>query len=338
MLETALPILFVARKRVLLWATIFVLFALVWLSTALFAQVSTGQSTEQTASVGNYVWDDANADGIQGAYIVERPLSGVVVSLYHASGLLADMTITNSDGEYAFQFLAPGDYYLGFTAPTMMVATMMHRGDDAALDSDADPITGLTSVFTLEAGEENQSIDVGFTQLASISSWVWHDENVDGARNPQAELGVPAAVVTLYNEFDQVVQSVPTDVDGYFTFPTITPGAYRIAVTPPPGMTFTTSGALRTSSFGSNINPITGQSELFDVHVGPNILEWGIGLMRIAAPTSLNTMEEPRQDIESGQAAQPAPVESKQYLPIINFSGKVDATAFMDGPVGFALR
>lgn len=331
MSETALPTLLVNHKRALLWAILVVLLFIVGVSADTFAQ-ATGAADgfdAQTASVGNYVWDDANADGIQGVYLSERPLAGVVVSLYHASGLLADMTITDSDGEYLFQYLAPGDYYLGFTAPNLMVATRMNQGDDSELDSDADSITGLTSVFTLAAGEANESIDVGFTQVASISSWVWHDEDLNGVRDSQTESGVPAAVVTLYDELDEVILSVPTDVDGYFAFPEIAPGTYRLVVTPPPGMTFTNSGDLRTSSFGGNVNPLTGQSSFFDVHVGPNVLDGGIGLTRVLAPTSLETVEE---------AVQPEQMQPKQYLPIINVVMLVDTSPFSDGPFGFALR
>lgn len=323
-------------KRSVLLATLLLLFAIVWFSAGVRAQSVTSaavsQNHSEAASVGNYVWEDTNVDGVQGFQPAENPIAGVVVSLFHANGLLADMTITDGDGEYSFQFLVPGEYYLGFTAPRMMVATVMNRGDDSDLDSDIDPITGLTPIFSLAAGEKKQDIDVGFTHAASIASWVWQDLNMDGVFDDEEESGIPAAVVTLYDEANQVILNVPTDVNGYFVFPSVTPGTYSIGVTPPPGMTFTVNAELSGSSLTSNVNPLTGRMTPFVVHVGPNTLEWGIGLTPILAPTSLQTIDEPLEAAQSSQA------ESKRFLPLISHTADYETEGFPRGPYGVASR
>ena len=43
--------------------------------------------------IGDYVWVDANADGLQSTDPLERPLEGVVVSLFASNGVtLLDTT------------------------------------------------------------------------------------------------------------------------------------------------------------------------------------------------------------------------------------------------------
>lgn len=249
--------------------------------------IDSPQPIPATSSVGNYVWEDTNVDGIQGFLPAENPIPDVVVSLFHASGLLADMTITDSDGRYMFQSLNPGEYYLAFSFPNGMVPTKKNQGSDPDKDSDIDSITGLTSVFMLEAGTNDLSLDVGFTHAASISSWIWRDQNRNGLKDVD-EPGAPATVVTLYDELDQIVQITPTNVDGYFTFPIITPGTYTLGVTPPPRMLFTTQGATRSGAFNSEVDPLTGRTDLFQVYVGPNDLNWGAGLIPALEPTALD--------------------------------------------------
>jgi hypothetical protein len=81
---------------------------------------------DEPASLGDFVWDDLNADGIQGG---EPGLSGVVVMLY--DGNLVGTTMTDDLGAYAFTNLE------------LTSVTGSRRGT-AANDalSDADPATG----------------------------------------------------------------------------------------------------------------------------------------------------------------------------------------------------
>jgi hypothetical protein len=49
--------------------------------------------------IGDYVWVDANADGLQSTDPLERPLEGVVVSLFASNGVtLLDTTLTDATG------------------------------------------------------------------------------------------------------------------------------------------------------------------------------------------------------------------------------------------------
>ncbi|MCY7351045.1 MAG: hypothetical protein LH606_10295, partial [Cytophagaceae bacterium] len=56
--------------------------------------------------IGNRVWIDTNADGIQDP--CELPLAGVTVQLYDSSGTLKATTVTDTKGEYYFTDKVPG--------------------------------------------------------------------------------------------------------------------------------------------------------------------------------------------------------------------------------------
>ncbi|MEZ4906440.1 MAG: SdrD B-like domain-containing protein [Saprospiraceae bacterium] len=66
----------------------------------------------QTASIGDFVWHDINADGIQDAG--EEGVEGVLVTLHDGNGDVVGTTYTDENGYYEFTGLLPDDYYLCF--------------------------------------------------------------------------------------------------------------------------------------------------------------------------------------------------------------------------------
>ncbi|PPD28770.1 MAG: hypothetical protein CTY19_18290, partial [Methylomonas sp.] len=122
----------------------------------------------QSAKLGNYVWEDANANGIQDAG--EYGVDNVVVELYqmiNGVSTLVATTVTGDDlstavvetGYYQFAGLQAGQYQVKFvTQSTMYALTAQDAvGSNDANDSDADISTGLTGLINLAAGESNQT-------------------------------------------------------------------------------------------------------------------------------------------------------------------------------------
>jgi len=101
------------------------------------------------ASIGDYVWHDVNMNGLQDDG--ESGLDGVTVNLYDGSGNFLKTTTTSGGGYYIFEYLVPGDYYVEFVPPPDYDFSRQDQGDDA-LDSDADPTTGFTTVHFFSNG------------------------------------------------------------------------------------------------------------------------------------------------------------------------------------------
>ena len=88
------------------------------------------------ASIGDYVWEDVDADGIQDE--TETGLSGVTVWLLDSGGTQLAFTITDADGEYEFVDLPPGVYHVEIEIPAGFVASPRDQGSNDASDSDDD--------------------------------------------------------------------------------------------------------------------------------------------------------------------------------------------------------
>jgi len=182
------------------------------------------------ASIGDYVWEDMNADGVQDGG--EPGIPGVTVRLYNASGAEIASTTTDANGAYRFDGLEPGEYSLGFDAPAGFNPSPMDEGADDAADSDADETTGRTISTVLVGGEYDATWDAGFYRYAAIGNYVWNDENRDGRQDP-SEPAVSNVTVRLYDGASNLVATTSTDADGAYLFDGLVPGTYRVEVEVP---------------------------------------------------------------------------------------------------------
>ena len=121
-----------------------------------------GYNLPCTGSIGDFVWNDLNRDGIQNAG--EPGIEGVTVDLYDDEYNLVCSTDTDETGYYQFINLDLGDYYLIFELPDGYLFTLQDQGTDDTVDSDADPDTGKTVLTTLECGENDLTWDAGMYQ------------------------------------------------------------------------------------------------------------------------------------------------------------------------------
>jgi hypothetical protein len=111
------------------------------------------------ASVGDFVWEDLNGDGLQTAG--EPGILGVTVRLFQGATEVA-ATVTDGSGRYLFAGLAAGTYRVRFESPGGFTPTIQDAGGDDAVDSDASSATGETVDFSLSPGENDLSWDAGF--------------------------------------------------------------------------------------------------------------------------------------------------------------------------------
>ena len=186
-----------------------------------------------TGSIGDKVWIDADADGIQDA--TEVGLPGVTVSLYFSDDNFIASTVTDQNGSYAFQNLAPSDYYLRFSAPPAGFAlTLQDQGSNNLLDSDADQTTGKTEDFHVDVGLIDAGLDAGYT-ATGMGNYVWNDLDHDGVQDAN-EVGVPGVTVQRLLASDNSVQATTTtDAYGAYKFTSVTPGSYKMKISNLPG-------------------------------------------------------------------------------------------------------
>lgn len=209
------------------------------------------------ASLGNYVWMDADGDGVQDNDGTEPGVAGVTVTLYRPGfgpdgvagngddALPVASMITDQNGQYLFTNLLPGTYEVEFgTIPTGITFTQQDAGGNDALDSDANPATGRTAGIVLAAGDVNLSVDAGlFKPRAVIGNYVWVDTNNNGVQDAN-EPGLPGVLVTLLDGLGNPVATAVTDANGGYLFPSVAPGTYSLTFTNlPTGVTFTTPNA-----------------------------------------------------------------------------------------------
>src|SRR5207247_2575479 len=105
----------------------------------------------QGATIGDLVFSDSNANGIQDAG--ESGIDGVTVKLLDSSNNTLATTTTANGGVYSFTSLTPGSYSVEFVKPSGYFFSAQDQGSDDALDSDANTSTGRTAQFTLSSGQ-----------------------------------------------------------------------------------------------------------------------------------------------------------------------------------------
>jgi hypothetical protein len=155
----------------------------------------------ECVEIGDYVWLDLNRDGLQDAN--EPPLENVMIILSQVDGnqiTNIDTTYTDEAGLYNF-CVNMGDYKITFISPfPNQVVTEQDAGSDDAIDSDVDPETGMSHIFTI-TNSDDLTIDAGF-----------------------------------YNKCDNVTDAGEIGTDQYLCGPGVAPESFENLITPTGGM------------------------------------------------------------------------------------------------------
>jgi len=159
----------------------------------------------EEASLGDRVWFDSNANGVQDTD--EAGVENVTVYLLDSDGNRVAQTTTNTEGDYRFEHLNPlVGYVVKFdlnTLPEGYEVTTQNSSSEEA-DSDAQT-TGETDEITLVAGEYTPDIDMGIHRVGAteetpyyIGTHFWVDSNKNGLFDAD-EQGIEGARIELYD-------------------------------------------------------------------------------------------------------------------------------------------
>jgi uncharacterized repeat protein (TIGR01451 family) len=198
-------------------------------------------------AVGNYVWFDANRDGLQTG---ETPVKDVSVELFLADGTSMGTTTTDVNGKYVFDNLLGGDYYVEFTPPADYRLTVT-TGGDVTLNSNPDPTTHRTPTFTLDqslplvtaadgtltASRIDRTIDAGLIPAYTLGNLVWQDFNNNGIAD-DGEAPIAGVKVDLYLDANgdgtpdsaTALASTTTGTDGKYLFTNLDAGRYVVQI------------------------------------------------------------------------------------------------------------
>ena len=198
------------------------------------------------ASVGNFVWFDANKDGIQDAD--EVGVAGVTVTLTDGAGNpVIDLggnpvkpVTTDANGKYEFTNLMPNvdrivanageeNYKVTFTVPAGYSATTSHAAFDGEKDSN-----GTESSVTLTEGQNDETVDFGLIADGTIGDTLFWDVDNNGGSEPSGA-DKPLAGVTVKLTYTtpagvEKTLTTVTDENGKYSFKDLAPGDYVVTV------------------------------------------------------------------------------------------------------------
>jgi len=188
----------------------------------------------QTVQIGDRVWLDANGDGYQGPEEVGVP--DVAVYLLLSDGVTRyGEQITDQDGFYLFDNLAPGSYSVQFDLATLppehVVTQPKFNGAveaDEGRESSANRENGQTpQIDFLAGGQQDLTADMGIYIPVAVGGIVWLDENGDGLQN-EREPNITNVTVSLFNSQNRFIGQTRTQTNGRYRFEDLPPNEYYV--------------------------------------------------------------------------------------------------------------
>lgn len=242
------------------------------------------------SSIGNTVWHDRNLDGLQDAN--EPGVRDVLVTLYRIDDLngasVVETTTTDVLGNYRFEGLSNGDYYLSFIPDAVWEFTSVESGSDQQRDSNADA-TGVTAIVTISNNQSRDDIDAGLIRPSNqIGGQVWDDTDANGIYALE-ELLLENVVVQLMSEDNVMLAEVETDLAGRYVFDNLDDGDYYVSIVAPSSYVFTEKNLGSDDQFDSDFDA-TGASDLISLSNGDTVerhIDAGLISVGKIAPASL---------------------------------------------------
>jgi len=204
-----------------------------------------GSVTVQKSSLAGYVYRDLDDDGAMDGG--ETGINGVTLTLTGTDAYgnaVNQTTTTNASGAYLFDNLSPSDgtgYTVTETQPPLSYFDGLDSRDNGASAIPGSRTTDVISSINVPANTALIGYLFGEIPAASISGYVWNDEDNDGVRDAGETTGIPNAQITLTGSDylgNPVNVSTTTNASGAYSFGPLrssNPSGYTVTETQPAG-------------------------------------------------------------------------------------------------------
>jgi serine-aspartate repeat-containing protein C/D/E len=229
------------------------------------------QQVPLPADLAGVVYEDHNLNNQLNAG--DEGVAGVKLSLWQLEGTAyvdtGLTTTTDAQGNYKFSNLLPGEYQVVKTNPAGYFSVGATAGNVAGTVDAQVTSPDVISQITLQGGDDSESNNFALALPATLSGFVYHDQNDDGQR----EAGEPGiGGVTLSIVPVNVIGTAPapiqvvTAADGSYSVGGLNPGTWKIVeLTQPAGYL---DGLARAGTAGGTaVNP---GDEIDNISLGDN--------------------------------------------------------------------
>ena len=170
------------------------------------AQMSSASLTH-FASVGQFVFIDIDSNGKRDGNDI--PLSNVTINLYDSSNNILATRVSDVNGHFLFDSIkvsstGVSSFKLKFESPSAdyKLTSQINNTSDSAISSIANPATGFSSIFTLQAGEARLNLNAGFRPGTGVSLPATINQFTGGYANGFVELSWRSLLNATIKQFD----------------------------------------------------------------------------------------------------------------------------------------
>ncbi|MDX1999568.1 MAG: SdrD B-like domain-containing protein, partial [Thermoanaerobaculia bacterium] len=186
--------------------------------------VDFGYNKVKLGSIGDRVWYDNDADGVQDAG--EGGINGVTVQLKNSGGTVIATQVTSGNGNYLFTDLLAGTYTVEINSATLPGGLVQTYDLDGTG-------TAHQATTTLTEGQDRTNVDFGYAKVVggSIGDRVWFDIDRDAVQDA-GEPGWNGRTVRLRSggATGTILQTQVTSGDGNYLFINLGAGTYTVEV------------------------------------------------------------------------------------------------------------
>lgn len=184
----------------------------------------------EPATVEGAVFADRNDNGLRDAG--EEGLTGTVVRLMSEEGEAFSAEI-GKDGEFLFDAVMPGKYYLRYELPETGIFAKLTAGGNEISGEDG---AGQTEWFSIATADHREGPVCGGLTLGRIAGTVFRDHDGSGIRTEDEEPVSGAEIELIPAREDLEPLLAKTGADGTFLLADLHPDQYTIRVTLPDGL------------------------------------------------------------------------------------------------------